>query len=221
TEIPSPAAGTLLEIKVAEDETVEVGTELAVIGAPDGAGPPSRPAQEQPAPAEPVPEQPSAEQPSAEQPAAERPAAEPPAPAEPAPAREPSAPAPPAPSGDGAPYVTPLVRRLAAQHGVDLSTVTGTGVGGRIRKQDVLAAAETAKAEPAKAEPAKAEPAKAEPAKAEPGAPAPAAEQAPAPQPSPLRGTTEKLSRIRAVIAKRVHESLQNTAQLTTVVEVD
>jgi 2-oxoglutarate dehydrogenase E2 component (dihydrolipoamide succinyltransferase) len=105
--------------------------------------------------------------------------------------------------------VTPLVRKLAAEHSVDLSTITGTGVGGRIRKQDVLAAAEAAK-QPA--------PAAATPA-AEPAA-APAA-AAPALEPSPLRGKTEKLSRIRKIIAQRVHESLQNTAQLTTVVEVD
>ncbi|MFW6033920.1 MAG: 2-oxoglutarate dehydrogenase, E2 component, dihydrolipoamide succinyltransferase, partial [bacterium] len=195
--------------KVAEDETVEVGTELAVIGvaaeggAPGAEAPQAPPAEAGPAGEGPAPEQPAARQPAPEQPAPEQPAAEQPAaPAEAAPDRESGAPAAAAPSGDGAPYVTPLVRRLAAQHGVDLSTVTGTGVGGRIRKQDVLAAAEAAP-------------------KKEPAAAAPAAARPEAPEPSPLRGTTEKLSRVRAVIAKRVHESLQNTAQLTTVVEVD
>jgi pyruvate dehydrogenase E2 component (dihydrolipoamide acetyltransferase) len=220
TEIPSPVAGTLLEIKVAEDETVEVGAELAIVGSGDGAAPtgdePSATATKQP-------ETPEAETPLEEE-AQERAAAEaqstekadakaaePEAKAaepEPKPTAAPQQ--APAPSGDGAPYVTPLVRRLAAEHSVDLSSIRGTGVGGRIRKQDVLAAAEDAKQA------------------AQTEQPAPAAQQAPsaptapaATQPSPLRGTTEKLSRIRKVIAQRVHESLQNTAQLTTVVEVD
>ena len=227
TEIPSPVAGTVLDIKVAEDETVEVGAELAIIGAAGAAPAAEKPAQ--PSEPEAQPEQVEAETPleeeaqqraaaeaqSAEQaeakqeqqsapaqaaPAPEAPSQQPPA-AKPAPAT--------APSGDGAPYVTPLVRKLAAEHSVDLSTITGTGVGGRIRKQDVLAAAEAAKQPtPAAAEPA-----------AEPAA-APTA-GAPAVEPSPLRGKTEKLSRIRKIIAQRVHESLQNTAQLTTVVEVD
>ena len=149
TEIPSPVAGTLLEIKVNEDETVEVGAELAVIGeqgaAPSGGGGDEQPAPEkeaeqeseqesepeQPAEeAEPEPEQKSEPEPAKEQPAA---AAEPAAPAA----------APEAPSGRDEPsgYVTPLVRKMASQHNVDLASVTGTGVGGRIRKQDVLDAA--------------------------------------------------------------------------------
>jgi 2-oxoglutarate dehydrogenase E2 component (dihydrolipoamide succinyltransferase) len=227
TEIPSPVAGTLLDIKVAEDETVEVGAELAIIAAAGAAPAAEKPAQ--PSESEAQPEQAEAKTPleeearqravaeaqSAEQ--AEAKQEKQPAPAQAAPALEaPSQQAPAttpapaaAPSGDGAPYVTPLVRKLAAEHSVDLSTITGTGVGGRIRKQDVLAAAEAAK-QPA--------PAAVEPA-AEPAAAATAA--APAAEPSPLRGKTEKLSRIRKIIAQRVHESLQNTAQLTTVVEVD
>ncbi len=104
--------------------------------------------------------------------------------------------------------MTPLVRKLAAEHGVDLASLNGTGVGGRIRKQDVLDAAEKARA------------AKAAPAPAQPAATAPA-QPAVKPQPSAKRGTTEKLPRIRAAIAKRMHQSLQETAQLTTVVEVD
>ena len=96
-------------------------------------------------------------------------------------------------------YVTPLVRRLAAQQGVDLSTVKGSGVGGRIRKEDVLKAAESAQS-----------------------APAPAAAAAPAPlEVSPLRGTTQKMSRLRKVVAERAVASMQQTAQLTTFVEVD
>ncbi|HEX6338644.1 MAG TPA: 2-oxoglutarate dehydrogenase, E2 component, dihydrolipoamide succinyltransferase [Jiangellaceae bacterium] len=230
TEIPSPVAGTLVDIKVAEDETVEVGAELAVIGAA-GAAPAAAEQSEPEAKPEPEaePEPAQAETPLEEE-AQQRAAAEAQsmekaetkadtkpgtkteakagAEERPEPPRAPAAkPAPP--KGDGAPYVTPLVRKLAAEHSVDLSTITGTGVGGRIRKQDVLAAAEAAK-QPA---PAAAEPA-AEPAAASTSA-------APAVEPSPLRGKTEKLSRIRKIIAQRVHESLQNTAQLTTVVEVD
>ena len=111
-------------------------------------------------------------------------------------------------------YVTPLVRKLAKEHGVDLASLNGTGVGGRIRKQDVLAAAETAKQEAEAAKQAATAPApKAEPAAA--AAPAPAA------APSTLRGTTEKMSRLRQTIAKRMVESLQVSAQLTATVEVD
>jgi 2-oxoglutarate dehydrogenase E2 component (dihydrolipoamide succinyltransferase) len=105
-------------------------------------------------------------------------------------------------------YVTPLVRKLAAEHGIDLSSIEGTGVGGRIRKSDVLAAAEKA-AEP---EP----PAPAPSSTAAPAAPAPAAAAAAA-----QRGKVEPMSRMRQVIATRMVESLQTSAQLTTVVEVD
>jgi 2-oxoglutarate dehydrogenase E2 component (dihydrolipoamide succinyltransferase) len=122
-------------------------------------------------------------------------------------------------AGDGA-YVTPLVRKLAAQHGVDLASLEGTGVGGRIRKQDVLDAAKAAQEAPAAEQPA---PAAAGVSAGQPagsagpqGRPAP-----PAQQPSPLRGRTEPLSRLRKVIAKRMVESLQTSAQLTTVIEVD
>jgi 2-oxoglutarate dehydrogenase E2 component (dihydrolipoamide succinyltransferase) len=119
---------------------------------------------------------------------------------------------------ESAAYVTPLVRKLAAQHSVDLGSLTGTGIGGRIRKQDVLDAAEQAKA--AAAQPA----APAAPAAAAPSTPsapaASAASSAPA-EASPKRGTTEKMSRLRKVIAQRMVESLQVSAQLTTVVEVD
>ncbi|MEV8272698.1 2-oxoglutarate dehydrogenase, E2 component, dihydrolipoamide succinyltransferase [Microbacterium sp. NPDC077184] len=192
TEIPSPFAGTLQEILVQEDETVEVGAALARIG--DGA------------PAEAAPEpQPQPEPEEAPEPAkASAPAPEPekaPAPApEPASVQEP-APAAVAPSADDAtPYVTPLVRRLAQQQGVDLTRVTGTGVGGRIRKEDVLKAAE---APAASATEAAAAPARREPVVSE------------------LRGTTQPMSRLRKVIAERAVASMQATAQLTTVVEVD
>ena len=131
---------------------------------------------------------------------------------EPEPAAEEPEPAPtPAASSteDGPGYVTPLVRKLAAQHGVDLAKVSGTGVGGRIRKQDVLAAAEAAKA-PAPA-----------PGSGSGAAPATAQPAAASSTPSPLRGTTEKVSRLRKIIAERMLESLQTSAQLTQVIEVD
>ena len=114
-------------------------------------------------------------------------------------------------SDSDAGYVTPLVRKLAKEHGVDLAAITGTGVGGRVRKQDVLAAAEEAK-KAAEAPPA--------PAPSAPPAAA-AASAAPAVEASSLRGTTEKMSRLRKTIARRMVESLQVSAQLTTVVEVD
>jgi 2-oxoglutarate dehydrogenase E2 component (dihydrolipoamide succinyltransferase) len=111
--------------------------------------------------------------------------------------------------------VTPLVRKMAAEHGVDLSSLTGSGVGGRIRKQDVL---DAAKAQQAAQEPA--QQSGQEPAQ-QTGQAAPAASAGQPAAPSPLRGKTEKLSRLRQVIAKRMVESLQTSAQLTTVVEVD
>ncbi|MBD8477511.1 2-oxoglutarate dehydrogenase, E2 component, dihydrolipoamide succinyltransferase [Microbacterium sp. CFBP 8794] len=202
TEIPSPVAGTLQEILVQEDETVNVGAALARIGS--GAAPAAEPE----APAQPAAEKkPAAEEKPAEQPAPAAP--EKPAPAaekpaeKPAPAAEKPAPQASASSNDDVTYVTPLVRRLAQQQGVDLTSVKGSGVGGRIRKEDVLKAAEAAKAAPA-------------------AAPAAAPSAAPAPvEASPLRGTTQKMSRLRKVIAERAVASMQATAQLTTVVEVD
>ncbi|WP_236788838.1 2-oxoglutarate dehydrogenase, E2 component, dihydrolipoamide succinyltransferase [Amycolatopsis sp. GM8] len=220
TEVPSPVAGTLLEISVAEDETVEVGGQLAVIGDASAAPAPSAPAPT-PAP-EPTPEPvrqaaptpppapvpPPAPQAPAPQPVAQAPAA--------APAAQPAA-AEPADNGSG-PYVTPLVRKLATEHGIDLAALTGSGVGGRIRKQDVLAAAEAKQqaAAPAPAAPAPAASAPA-PAAQRPSAPAPVA----SPDLSALRGTVQKASRIRQVIAQRTRESLQTSAQLTQVFEVD
>ncbi|WP_167149967.1 2-oxoglutarate dehydrogenase, E2 component, dihydrolipoamide succinyltransferase [Actinomyces sp. ZJ308] len=209
TEVPSPASGVLLEIRVPEDETVEVGTVLAIVGSPSAA-PASAPA---PAPAAPA-ETPAAPAPT---PAAE-PAPAPAAPSAPAPAAtEAPAPAPAAPVSSGATgsYVTPIVRKLARDKGVDLSTVTGTGVGGRIRKQDVEAAAKAA--EEARAAAAAAAPAAQEPAPA--AAPKPASAKPEVD--TTLRGRTEKMSRLRQVIAERMIDSLQTSAQLTTVVEVD
>ncbi|PIF01750.1 MAG: 2-oxoglutarate dehydrogenase, E2 component, dihydrolipoamide succinyltransferase [Propionibacterium sp.] len=199
TEIPSPVAGTLLEIKFNEDDVVPVGAVLAVVGDAAAVSTP------------------------AAQPVAPTPAPEPAAPVQQAPAPAPvadpvSKPAAPSPQSSStlaasvarrtqpvdpdSVYVTPLVRKLATEHSVDLKSVKGTGVGGRIRKQDVLAAAEAAKA------------AKAAPPASAPAAPKPDLAQA-------VRGKTEKLSRLRTTIAKRMTESLKIAAQLTATVEVD
>jgi 2-oxoglutarate dehydrogenase E2 component (dihydrolipoamide succinyltransferase) len=128
----------------------------------------------------------------------------------------------PLPTGES-PYVTPLVRKLAAEHAVPLDAITGTGVGGRIRKQDVLEAARAQRAAEAAAAAQAAATAPAAPAvPAAPAAvPAVAAPARPEIVPSALRGTTQRMSRPRQVIAKRMMESLQTSAQLTTVVEVD
>ncbi|MFI0417058.1 2-oxoglutarate dehydrogenase, E2 component, dihydrolipoamide succinyltransferase [Spongiactinospora sp. 9N601] len=235
TEIPSPSGGVLTRIVVAEDETVEVGAELAVIdesGSGAGAAAPAeQPAPEpqaQPAPAAPPAPEPQPAPPSSipqPAPAAQQapPAPQPqaPAPAAPAPAEQAPPPPTPLPSTGEAPYVTPLVRKLASEHGVDLDTLNGTGVGGRIRKQDVLEAARAQREQAATAQQAPAQPA----APAAPAAQAPAAAPAAAPEPvqvdTALRGRTEKMSRLRQTIAKRTVESLQTSAQLTTVVEVD
>ncbi|MGW1134767.1 2-oxoglutarate dehydrogenase, E2 component, dihydrolipoamide succinyltransferase [Streptomyces griseoluteus] len=226
TEIPAPTSGTLLEIVVGEDETAEVGAKLAVIGAA-GAAPaaapeaPKAPAAEAPAapaPAAPAPAAPAAPAPAPQAPSAPAPQqqttpAPDPVPAAPAPAPAPAAPAtaPSAPTAtqatDEGAYVTPLVRKLAAENGVDLASVKGTGVGGRIRKQDVIAAAEAAKAAAA-------------PAPAAAQAPA-AAKKAPALEASPLRGQTVKMTRIRKVIGDNMVKALTEQAQLSSVVEVD
>ncbi len=212
TEIPAPAAGVLISITVPEDTTVAVGSVLGVIGsAAAGAATPA------PAPATPAPAATPAQTPA---PTAVTAPVSTPAPAA-APAPTPALSAPK--SGDDDSYVTPLVRRLAAQKGVDLSTITGTGVGGRIRKQDVLAAAEGTVAVPPTppAAPPISAPVVAAPVAA-PVSSAPVAAATAAPvEVSPLRGRTEQISRLRKVIAERMVESLQVSAQLTSVVEVD
>ncbi|MFJ4279658.1 2-oxoglutarate dehydrogenase, E2 component, dihydrolipoamide succinyltransferase [Streptomyces massasporeus] len=219
TEIPAPTSGTLLEIVVGEDETAEVGAKLAVIGEA-GAAPAAAPAQEAPAPAQPeptpapapaqpapAPQAPSAPAPQQQTTPAPEPAPSAPAPAPaPAPAQAPAAPAAAKPADDGA-YVTPLVRKLAAEQGVDLATVKGTGVGGRIRKQDVVAAAEAAKSAAATPAPAAAAPS--------------AGKKAPVLEASPLRGQTVKMPRIRKVIGDNMVKALHEQAQLSSVVEVD
>jgi 2-oxoglutarate dehydrogenase E2 component (dihydrolipoamide succinyltransferase) len=195
TEIPSPASGTLVSIDVAVDSTVPVGARLAVIG---GSGA----AVATPTPATPL-------TPATPAPVVAAPVAPPPAPVVAAPVA-PVAPVVAAPvvsqvSNEDA-YVTPIVRKFASENNVDLSKVKGTGIGGRIRKEDVLAAAPRAAAAFQSA----------------PVAAAPVSQSGAAPVAvSPLRGTTVTMSRLRKVIAERMLESLHVSAQLTTVVEVD
>ncbi|MHB1172203.1 MAG: 2-oxoglutarate dehydrogenase, E2 component, dihydrolipoamide succinyltransferase [Lacisediminihabitans sp.] len=192
TEIPSPIAGVIEAILVAEDETVEVGTPLVTIGDGSGAAAPAA----TPAPV--------ADVSVADVPAPVPPAPAPAAPvAAPAPAAPVAVPAPAAPVAVPAPaanagYVTPLVRKLANDKGIDLASVSGSGVGGRIRKQDLLMAVPSVPSITPDASPASA-----------------------ALETSPLRGTTVPMSRLRKVIAERAVISMQTSAQLTSVVEVD
>ena len=195
TEVPSPVAGTIVEILHNEDDTVDVGAVIVRIGDPNAA-PAAAPT---PAPAAPVAEEKVEVAPKVEAPKS---VATPPA----AQAK--------VNSNDDVPYVTPLVRKLADKHGVDLRTVTGTGVGGRIRKQDVLAAAGQGAAESAPAA-----------AEAPAAAPATAASAVSTKRVDPakaaLRGTTQRVNRIREITAKKTLESLHTAAQLTQLHEVD
>jgi pyruvate dehydrogenase E2 component (dihydrolipoamide acetyltransferase) len=186
TEIPSPVAGTLLAIDVAVDTTVPVGARLGLISAANGvvSAPVSAPVISTPVAQ--VPAQPVA-------PVAVSVPTPPPAPVSAAPVSQPA---------DA--YVTPLVRKLASELGVNLSQVKGTGIGGRIRREDVEALARPAA-----------------PAAVASVASTPSAAKPPVVAVSPLRGTTVTMSRLRKVIAARMVESLQVSAQLTTVVEVD
>lgn len=182
TEVPSPIAGTLQKILVQEDEEAEVGAAIAVIGsgAPSDASPaPAAPAASNDAPATKA-EESSTPAASASQTVSS--------------------------SNNSQAYVTPIVRKLAADNGIDLASVKGSGIGGRIRKQDVQDAIDAK----AKAE-----------APAPAAAAAPSKKEAPKVEVSPLRGTEEKMSRLRKIVASRMVESLQTQAQLTTAVEVD
>ena len=216
TEIPSPVAGTLLEISAGEDETIEVGGQLALIGEAGSAPQASSPSPEPEPAAEPEAEPEPAAEPEAEAQPEPQPKAEAQPQAAAAPAAkaenrsEPSAASTTAPSAvksDGRQYVTPIVRKLAEREGVALDEVEGTGVGGRIRKQDILDAAAKAKEAAAAAS-------------AAPAA-APSAASSTGPDTSGLAGTVKKANRIRQLTAIKTKESLQVAAQLTQVHEVD
>ncbi|MEY8577344.1 2-oxoglutarate dehydrogenase, E2 component, dihydrolipoamide succinyltransferase [Corynebacteriaceae bacterium 6-324] len=208
TEIPSPVAGTLVEILADEDDTIDVGAVIARIG--DGNAKPAASEKKEEPKEEPKAE--TKEEPKKEEPKQEAPKAEPkketPKKEEPAKAEE-SAPKSSAKvnSGDNVPYVTPLVRKLADKHGIDLNTIEGTGVGGRIRKQDVLAAANGEAPASESAAPA--------------GERANWSTKSVDPEKQELIGTTTKVNRIREITATKMVESLQITAQLTHVQEVD
>ena len=217
TEVPAPASGVLLSIAVGEDETVAVGTVLALIG-DASAAPAAAPAQPAPAVAAPTPP------PAPQTPPATAAPAKPVQPAAPAsntpgaadsPAKRAASPkhaaSAVAAAGEASGYVTPIVRKYAKEKGIDLAEVTGTGVGGRIRRQDIDALVEAKRqAEEAQRQAAAAKaPASAAPS----GKPSAEAEQ--------LRGTTQKMSRLRQVISERMVDSLKVSAQLTTVIEAD
>lgn len=216
TEVPSPVAGTLLEIRVNEDETAQVGSVLAIVGDGSVASKPREDSSPEAAASQPKPETDVTTDAAASEGGARTVSTPDPVAASTGKQADQSAAAgsgstTPASSGPTPPkrprsksdprYITPIVRKLANAKGVDLTQISGTGVGGRIRKEDVLAAAEqsAAKSAPAAAD-----------AK-------PASEY----EVSPLRGTSEKMSRLRKVISSRAVESMQQTAQLTTMVEVD
>ena len=225
SEVPAPASGFLAEIRVPEDETVEVGTVLAVITAQAPSAAPSEPA----APVAPAaaPAAPAQQAPVPVSPAPQAPAPAPAAPVNPFPTpaslaqtaetgqlAQSSASTPAQVSQTG--YVTPIVRKLAREAGIELAEVTGTGIGGRIRREDVEAAIKARQAAQAPAAPAASAAPQTAAAAAAPGDNVFSGREA-----SSLRGTTEKMSRLRQTIARRMVESLATAAQLTTVIEVD
>jgi len=245
TEIPSPVEGVLAEILAQEGETVEVGTVIARI-APAGAEiAPAEPAPAEPAPVEPQPAPEPAAAPVAEA-----------APSEPAAAPEPPVPAPapapvsaePAPAtGNGRTFVSPVVARIAAEHGVDPASVPGTGTGGRVTKKDILAFIESGpSATPAPAAPVAAPPPAPEPAPAPapaaaalaapaaPPPPAPAAAPPTPAQPAPAAAPAaeaaptlvpgehlEPMTAMRRGIAEHMRRSLDSSAHVTSAIEVD
>ena len=231
TEVPSPASGVVTQILVPEGETVEVGTKLAVIGGEGGASAEAPPAAEPEAPAAPEEVAQPAESPAVEAaPAAEAAPAPPPAPeAAPQPA---AAPAPADGQQNGKSFVSPVVARIAAEHGVDVSSVPGTGRGGRVTKKDILnfvesggQAAATAPAAPPQEEaPAPAPAPEPAPAPA-PAAEAPPKAPPPAPAPEPVAATAgeqlEPMNAMRRGIAEHMRRSLDTAAHVTSAIEVD
>jgi pyruvate dehydrogenase E2 component (dihydrolipoamide acetyltransferase) len=241
TEVPSPAEGVVTQILVQEGETVEVGTVMATIG-PAG----SQPAEAPPAPV-PAAETQAVEAPPpvAEEPAAPTPPAVEPAPTQPAPATAPAA------AGNGKTFVSPVVARIASEHGIDPSNVQGTGTGGRVTKKDILAFIESGAAAPAPKAPAPApaaepepEPAPLPPPEPAPAAAAPPPTTAPAPTPPPAAApppprpaapppapapaaeplvgeTLEPMNAMRRGIAEHMRRSLDTAAHVTSAIEVD
>jgi 2-oxoglutarate dehydrogenase E2 component (dihydrolipoamide succinyltransferase) len=204
TEVPSPGTGVLSEILVQEGQTVDVGTKLAVIGG-DGAG--SAPLEQEEAPPEPATAEAAAE-------------AEAPSSAEsPAPTQQPT----PEPSTNGKTFVSPVVAKIASEHGVDPSQVQGTGRGGRVTKKDILSFIESGAEAPAAAAPAQAAPATPAPA-APPAAPEPP-KAAPPPAPAPAAAQAgesfEPMSAMRKGIAEHMRRSLDTSAHVTSAIEVD
>ena len=215
TEIPSPVEGTILEILAEEDDTVEVGQAIVIIGDAEAAAEADdtddandtddtdeEPAkQEEKAEAKPEPKQDEEKPAKVEKQETE--------------SKNASA---KVNNGGNVPYVTPLVRKLADKHGVDLNAIEGTGVGGRIRKQDVLAAAEGGKTDEASADSSAATQEQPEQPQ---GARANWSTKSVDPSKAELIGTTQRVNRIREITAAKMVESLQTTAQLTHVQEVD
>ncbi|MGZ4340204.1 MAG: dihydrolipoamide acetyltransferase family protein [Gaiellaceae bacterium] len=234
TEVPSPASGTLTQILVQEGATVDVGTKLGQIGGSASEAPAT-----EPEPAAPAAEE--ATEPATAGAAAEADAASPaetPAPTAPEPSAAPPAAAPAAPTGNGKAFVSPVVARIASEHGVDPSQVPGTGSGGRVTKKDILAFVESGGAQEQPQEqqpvptPEQAQPEA--PAAAPPQAPAPAPPaQAPPPPPKPpapapvaagetLPGeTVEPVTAMRRGIAEHMRRSLDTAAHVTSAIEVD
>jgi pyruvate dehydrogenase E2 component (dihydrolipoamide acetyltransferase) len=208
TEVPSPGAGVVQEILVQEGETVEVGTKLATI-APEGADV-AAPAAQEPAPPEPATAQAARDVESASSAETSGPVrAEPPAPAAPA-----------ADGANGRTFVSPVVAKIAAEHGVDPSQVTGTGRGGRVTKKDILNFIESG------AQPAPAAPAQPEAPPAPPPAPPAAAPAAPAPAAAPATPSQpgesfEPMTAMRKGIADHMRRSLDTSAHVTSAIEVD
>jgi pyruvate dehydrogenase E2 component (dihydrolipoamide acetyltransferase) len=208
TEVPSPGTGIVQQILVQEGETVDVGTKLAVI-APEGApaAAPEEPAQA-PEP-EPAPSEPATAEAAAE--ASAPSSAETPAPV--------AAPGPPDVSGNGKTFVSPVVARIAAEHGIDVGSVPGTGQGGRVTKKDILAFVEQgAPAAAAPAPPTEQPPAE-QPQAPAPPPPPPAA--APAPPPALGGEQLEPMNAMRKGIAEHMRRSLDTAAHVTSAIEVD
>jgi len=236
TEVPSPGSGTLTQILVQEGETVDVGTKLGQIGGSASEAPAAEAAEpEAPTPAaEEAPASATAEA------AAEADAASPaetPAPTAPEPSAAPAPSAAPTPSGNGKAFVSPVVARIAGEHGIDPSQVPGTGSGGRVTKKDILAfvesgGAQQAPAAPEEAAPAPEAPVTQPPAEAPPAPPKPPAEAPPAPPkppaPAPVAaGETlagemvEPMTAMRRGIAEHMRRSLDTAAHVTSAIEVD